>query len=114
MFDTTLYKFENPFKVGRLWEFPLHIMDGHITNKNARWQNQTLQQSKETTKRIIEEGFNKSIKYFTILFHDNYFSDSFKTLKEWYIWLISYLKDNHTEFINYDRAIKELEASQGQ
>lgn len=114
LYDTSIYEMKNPFKVGNFWEFPLHIMDGHVINKNARWQNQTLQQSQETTMRIIEEGFNKGIKYFTILFHDNYFSDSFKTLKEWYIWLISYLKDNHTEFINYDRAIKELEASQGQ
>jgi len=114
LFDTTLYEFKNPFKVGDIWEFPLHIMDGHIINKNTKWQNQNLKQSKETTKRILANSHKADIKYFTVLFHDNYFSNSFKTWKEWYIWLIRYLKDNNIEFINYDGAIKELEASQRQ
>ena len=88
LYDTSIYEMKNPFKVGNLWEFPLHIMDGYVINKKARWQNQNLKQSKETTRKIIDEGFNKGIKYFTILFHDYFFSDSFKTWKEWYVWLV--------------------------
>ena len=51
LFDSSLYKLRNPFRVGNLWEFPLHIMDGYIICKKSRWQDQTLEQAKETTKR---------------------------------------------------------------
>ncbi|MDR4506269.1 MAG: hypothetical protein MRK01_15965 [Candidatus Scalindua sp.] len=108
VFDTTLYKFEDPFNVGELWEFPLHIMDCSIICKNSPWQNQNLEQAKEATKRVIENCFNMSLKYFTILFHDNYFCNSFNTWKMWYIWLIEYLKQNKFVFINYHEAIREL------
>ena len=109
IFDSTLYKFQNPFKVGNLWEFPLHIMDSYLFHKNKRWQNQTLQQVKDETKIIIDKSFRKGIKYFNILFHDRYFNDSFKSWKDWYIWVIEYLKNNGFEFINYREAIRELE-----
>ena len=109
LFDTSTAEMKNPFKFVNMWEFPLHIMDGHVFHKKARWQNQNLNQAKETTKYIIEEAFNKHINYFSILFHDLYFNDSFGTLKDWYIWVISYLKDNGFEFIDYSRAIKEIE-----
>jgi hypothetical protein len=111
VFDTSLYKQENPYKVGTMWEFPLHIMDGYIICRGSRWQNQSLMQSKETTKMIIENCFNRGIKYFTVLFHDRYFSDSYITWKEWYIWLIHYLIDNKFSFIDYRSAIGDLEQS---
>lgn len=109
MFDTTLYKVINPFKVGNMWEFPINIMDVHIICKNSRWQNLNLNQSKETTKRLIQEAFDKGIDYFTILFHDMYFSESFITWKEWYIWLIEYLKINGFKMKSYKEAIEDLE-----
>ncbi len=109
MYDTTLYSFKNPFKIDRLWEFPLHIMDGYVFLNNTKWQNQNLNQAKDTTKRIIETAFSKGLNYLTILFHDRYFDYSFMTWKEWYIWLISYLRDNKFEFISYREAINELE-----
>lgn len=111
LFDSSLYELKNPFRVGDLWEFPLHIMDGYVINKGSKWQDQTLEQAKETTKREIEEAYDGKIKYHTILFHDRYFSDSFRTWKKWYMWLIGYLKDNQLEFISYRDAIKELEAT---
>jgi hypothetical protein len=109
IFDTTLYKFQNPFKIDNLWEFPLHIMDSYFFHKNSHWQNQTLEQAKNATKRKIDEASKKDIKYFTILFHDRYFNNSFKSWKNWYIWLIDYLKNNGLEFTNYREAIRELE-----
>jgi len=109
IFDSTLYQFQNPFKVGNLWEFPLHIMDGYLFHKNSRWQNQTLEKVKDETKRKIGEAHKKNIKYFTILFHSRNFSDSFSSWKNWYIWVIEYLKSNEFKFINYREAIKELE-----
>jgi len=111
LFDSSLYKLRNPFRVGNLWEFPLHIMDGYIICKKSRWQDQTLEQAKETTKREIGKAYKNKIKYHTILFHDRYFSNGFKTWKEWYVWLVGYLKDNQVEFISHRDAIKELETT---
>ncbi len=108
-YDSSIYEMKNPFKVGRLWEFPLHIMDGYILNKKKGWQTRNLKETQEATKRIIEEALNKDIIYFSILFHDGHYSDMFKTLKEWYIWLIRHLRDNQFEFISYKEAVKELE-----
>ena len=51
IFDSTLYKFRNPFKAGNLWEFPLHIVDSYPFYKNSHWQNQTLRQVEDETKK---------------------------------------------------------------
>lgn len=109
IFDSTLYKPENPFKVGGLWEFPLHIMDGYLFCENSKWQNKSLEQCKDKTRRIIDGAYKKDIKYLTILFHDTYFSNSFRSWKDWYIWAIGHLKNSGFEFTNYGEAIKELE-----
>lgn len=108
LFDATSYRFENPSKIGHLWEFPLHVMDVYVFCKDKRWQVNTLSQSKEFIKTKIEKAYDRGLKYFTILFHDSYFSDAFKTRKEWYIWLIRYLKENGSSFISYTEAIHEL------
>jgi len=107
-YDSSIYGINNPIKIGNLWEFPLCIMDGNLVYKNSRYQNQTLKQIKDTTKIMLEEAYSKGINYFTILFHDRYFSDSFKTWKNWYIWLIEYLKKNNFEFIGFENAVNEL------
>jgi len=108
VYDSSIYGINNPIKIGNLWEFPLCIMDGNLVYKNSRYQNQTLEQIKDTTKIMLEEAYSKGINYFTILFHDRYFSDSFKTWKNWYIWLIEYLKKNNIEFIDFENAVNEL------
>ena len=111
LYDTTLYGYKNPYKTGKLWEFPLFIMDVNILRKNCGWQNQNLEQAKDVTKEIIGEASNKGISHLTVNLHDRFFNDSFKTWKEWYIWLITYLKDNRCEFVSYKKAVKELEMS---
>lgn len=108
-FDSTLYKLQNPFKIGRLWEFPLQLMDVYLFNRNNRWQNQSLDQVKNFTKIKIEEAYKNKIEYFSILFHSRNFNDAFKSYKDWYVWVIQYLKANKLEFINYRDAINELE-----
>jgi peptidoglycan/xylan/chitin deacetylase (PgdA/CDA1 family) len=95
IFDSTLFEFQNPFKVGNLWEFPLYIMDSYLFQKNS--------------KRKIEEAHKKKQNYFTILFHSRSFNNSFSSWKNWYIWVIDYLKNNGFEFISYRKAIQELE-----
>jgi len=109
IFDSTLFKLQNPFKVVNLWEFPLSIMDSYLFHRNSRWQNQTLEQVKDETKRKIDEAYKKNVKYFTILFHTRSFNSSFSSWKNWYIWVIEYLKNNGFEFISYREAIQELE-----
>jgi len=108
-YDTSLMEMKDPYKVGAMWEFPLHIMDGRVIEHDSKWQNQTLDQAKELTKKIIEKAVENKIEYLTILFHDRYFCESFKTWKEWYIWLINWLIDNNIEFIDYENAITMLE-----
>ncbi|SMO55356.1 hypothetical protein SAMN06269117_11041 [Balnearium lithotrophicum] len=110
LFDSSVFKEINPFKIGDMWEFPLHIMDGYvIQGRGKRWQSKTFGEIKDETKKLIEALFNKNIKYISILFHDRYFSDSFLSWKNWYIWLIRYLIKNRFEFVSYKEAIKELE-----
>ena len=109
LYDSTLYKNTNPYKIGNIWEFPLHIMDGYIILGKNRWQSINLKKAMDLTKKIIEQLFNENIRYLTILFHDRYFSDAFYTWKEWYINTILFLKKNGFSFVNYRQAIKELE-----
>ncbi|MDA8104271.1 MAG: hypothetical protein M0Z71_02730 [Nitrospiraceae bacterium] len=109
-FDSSVLEMVNPYKVGKMWEFPLHIMDGHIFCDGRRWQSRNGHQSREDTKKIIAKAVNEGIEYLTILFHDRYFTESFTTWKEWYIWLTDYLRENGLGLISYREAIAELEA----
>ena len=110
-YDSTEHSFKNPYKIGNMWEFPFQIMDGWVIENGKRWQSLNLKQSKELTLKIIDQAQQANLKYLGIDFHDRYFSHSFKTWLNWYIWLVDYLKQNKIEFINYDSAIKELESN---
>ena len=110
LFDSSLYKSKPCLKIGGLWEFPLHVMDSYIMCKDSKWQNQTFDKVRERTINEIDRAHKHSIKYFSILFHDRHFHNGFKLWKDWYLWLITYLKDNQIKFISYRDAIKELEA----
>lgn len=98
----------NPYKIGRMWEFPLHIMDGDIIEHGRRYANKSLKEAKEMTMRIIDKSEASSVSYFTLLFHDRYFDDGFTTWRDWYIWVIAFLKSSGFEFTGYHQAIKEL------
>lgn len=109
LFDSTWFNKERldirpPFKVGKMWEFPLHIMEGYIL------KDKSLKKGIEDTKRAIKQAERKRMPYCTILFHDFYFNKScFPTEYGWYKWLVDFLTRNHYEFISYKDAIKELE-----
>jgi hypothetical protein len=68
-------------------------MDGWVIDKDKRWQSQNLQQAKDNTLALIDKAAKENIEYLGVIFHDRYFCDSFKTWKNWYIWLVQYLKD---------------------
>jgi hypothetical protein len=108
-YDSTEHAFKNPYKIGQMWEFPFQVMDGWIIENGKKWQSLDLERSKEKTMALIDKAYSGKLDYLGIDFHDRYFSHSFNTWLEWYIWLIEYLKTNRIEFVNFDMAIKELE-----
>lgn len=98
------YLIKAPYKVGgRLWEFPLTIMEGYLPYR--------FEEAKERTVRIFEEAIQANIDYVTILFHDYLFFEGYIDRQKWYRWLLSYCVQNRYEFINYNQAIAELEKS---
>jgi len=108
LFDSSMVEEKNPYKIGNLWEFPLHIMDQNLIYGMGKFQRDNLFDIKERTKYRLDELFRKRIKFASILFHDRYFDDSFSCWKDWYIWLVQYLKRNNFVFINYVNSIAEM------
>jgi len=109
LYDSTEHAFKNPYKIGNMWEFPFQIMDGWIIENYKKWQSLNLLQAKENTIRLIDQAFENKLSYLGIDFHDRYFSHSFKTWLDWYMWLVEYLKTNNIECLNFNQAIEELE-----
>lgn len=109
VFDSSEYAIKNPYKVGVMWEFPFQLMDGYIMQKPKQWQCKNLEQTKDLTKKILEECDAKQLSYIGIDFHDRYFNNRFVTWRDWYTWLIDYLNAQKIEFVNFNTAIQELE-----
>ena len=94
------------YKVGKMWEFPLAIMDGYLP--------QSFDAAKTETLKKLKECEDKGLEYVTVLFHDYQFCDDFKDMKAWYEWLIEYVYERpDMSFISYENAIKELESKNG-
>jgi hypothetical protein len=108
VFDSSEIGYKNPYKIGDMWEFPLQIMEGWVFYQGKRHQESNLQQAKEIVKKEIQKAIDLDLLYLNILFHDRYFDDSFGTWKNWYKWLIGYLKELNIEFITYNRAVEDL------
>jgi hypothetical protein len=108
-FDSSEMSFKVPYKIGNMWEFPFQIMDGYIIEKPKQWQSKNFNQCCDETIKIIDKCVDLNLPYLGIDFHDRYFSDSHKTWKDWYMWLIEYLSSQNIEFVNFKQAIKELE-----
>jgi len=108
-YDSTEYKLANPYKVGGIWEFPLHIMDGYEIQNSKGWQVKKIEQIKDDTKMRIAKIQKLGLRYLTLLFHDRYYSDCHNTWKIWYEWFIDWCIKNKLQFIDYNEAIVELE-----
>jgi hypothetical protein len=111
-FDSTQQSFLNPFKIGKMWEFPIQIMDGWVIENKKPWQSLNLNEAKDATVRLIDKSYEYNLNYLNIDFHDRYFSYAYETWLNWYIWLVEYLKKNEIGFINFEMAIKELEGNE--
>ncbi len=108
-YDSTEHTFKNPYKIGNMWEIPFQIMDGWIIENYKSWQSINLDKAKEETLKLIDKADKRNLMYLGIDFHDRYFSHSFKTWLDWYMWLIDYLKTSKIEFVDFNTAVRELE-----
>ena len=109
-FDTTEFDkskngtIKNPYKVGNMWEFPLTIMDGYLS--------QDFESAKKETIERLEACRNAGIEYVSVLFHDYQFCDAYKDIRDWYVWLVEYLSDSDEySFVSYLEAIALLEGN---
>ncbi|MCO7123747.1 hypothetical protein NIA71_17620 [Ihubacter massiliensis] len=106
-FDSTEFdkevgtQIKKPYKVNGMWEFPLTIMDGYLPKEKN--------EKKEKTIELINKAEASGLPYLTLLFHDYQFCSGYASERDWYVWIISWLKDNGYEFISYRDAIDELE-----
>lgn len=106
-FNKKELEFKKPYKIGNMWEFPLHIMDGYICFPGK------YQQGLEDTFKAIKQAELSGCPFCTILFHDYQFDDNkYPELKAWYEQTIKFCEDNGYSFISYDDAIKELEENE--
>lgn len=107
-FDKSMEELKAPYKVGEMWEFPLHIMDGYICEEGR------LEEGIQRTAGMIERVREAGIPYCTILFHDYQFNDRYSPqMKKWYVETVRYCEEKGYGFISYRDAIKELEGKTG-
>ena len=101
-FDKEMVEFKNPFQIGSMWEFPLHLMDVYVLKSG-------LKNSKIQTIKLLNQAKNSNLTHFTILLHDNLFNKKeYPDCEEWYKWLISYLNSEEYEYTSFRGAIAEL------
>lgn len=108
LYDASEIGFKNPYKIGEMWEFPLQIMEGWVFYQGKRYQEFDLEASKKYTINEINKAKEQNLDYLNILFHDRYYHKSFYTWKNWYDWVIFYLKEEGYEFVTYEQAVNEL------
>lgn len=109
LFDSTWFNKKEldiraPYKVGGMWEFPLHIMDGYICFPGK------LEEGLEATRAAIRKAEAMGMPYCTILFHDYQFDDRYDPqTKRWYEETVRFCEESGYGFISYRDAIRELE-----
>ena len=110
LFDSTWFnkkelEIRAPYKVGNMWEFPLHIMDGYICFPGK------LEEGLNNTKAAIHKAEELGMLYCTVLFHDPQFDDRYDPqMKRWYEETVRFCEESGYEFISYRDAIRELES----
>jgi hypothetical protein len=55
----------------------------------------------------LKKGEQQGLPFFTLIFHDCYFSNLFPDHRDWYLWLAPYLRD-HYDLIDFEGAMREL------
>ena len=108
-FSSNTFEWRNPERIEGILDFPIHIMDSALFTSGSRWFILKASDAIERTKILFERAREYGISYFQILFHDVYFSDAYKNMKEWYIWLVGYLQDQGITLVNFNSALREID-----
>ena len=108
LFDSSEFAFKKPYKIGDMWEFPLHIMDSNEFYEGKSFRTEKTESIIEKTKDRIAKLASENYPYITLLFHDRYFCSSFESYKTWYTAIIQYLRENGHVFIGFREAVLEL------
>ena len=109
LYDSSNYLMGDPKIYKNIVLFPLNEMDGKlIETKPFGVQRSNYDFIFNKTKKIISNAENNNQEYFTLLFHDRYFSDEFPVWKKWYIEIIKYLISEGHTFINFENATELL------
>lgn len=108
-FDASQRGVQAPYRIGRMWEFPLQEMDGWALNGSRRHQANDLKAAVAHTAKAIEEAERAGLSHFSLLFHDRYWSPAFRTWMEWYRTMVTTLRDRGHRFTTHAEAIARLE-----
>lgn len=106
-FDSTTAELRAPYRIGRLMEFPISVMDVHIMSLGRNTRDQAMTETISRFERAAQLG----IGYFTVVFHDCYYSDAFPEHEAWYEWLVSWLVGQGAEFTTFESALRSLSPS---
>ena len=107
-YSTTTFSEDGPWSSADFWEFPVHLMDGHVFEFGRPWKSRTLDQGKTATVRLLEAASERGVSFFSLLFHDGHFCDYHRDYRDWYVWVIDYLKDMGYPLCSYRDALREL------
>lgn len=108
-FDSTYYNIRNPYKVGRMIEFPISVMDVYCVHLRSK----TITSAQEHTLALLNQAEKGRIPYFVINFHDVYFRLAYPLYKEWFEWLIDLCIDRGYEFTSFKKEIDFLTQTDG-
>jgi len=108
-FDATEQGLRDPHRDHGLWEFPLQEMDGWAMDGSKRYQSRDLAGAVAHTLARMDEAERAGLRYFSLLFHDRYYTDAFATWKAWYETVLTELKARGHRFIGHAEALRQLE-----
>jgi len=102
LFDSSEYGLQPPYMINGIWEFPVCLMDSFLIPDYDSSDFLMLQHSSID---IIQKAEQMKFPYFTLLFHDDFYSDLYPNHKEWYEWIIPWLMERF-EFSSFRLAIE--------
>lgn len=103
-YDSTVYGLETPTLVGKMWEFPISLMESFLWREAGLGKDKMLNAAKER----LDKAQRLGLPYFVIDFHDVNFDDATSFFKTWYQSFIAYLVQQKFEFVNFHQAVNEL------
>ena len=105
IFDSTDYEIAEPYRIQRMIEFPISIMDVY----SVRPEHKSFEKAKSYTLEKLEAAEKNNIPFFTINFHDMLFDPAYTLYMEWFTWIIGLCKQKGYLFTSFENAINEHE-----